>query len=93
MFGPVRDTPSKRAYGPPVGLDALRAAAGKRVPLLAIGGLSAEDVGAIADAGARGLACIRAVMSAADPEEEAFLLGQALAALPPAAPVTQPHQT
>ena len=56
-------------------------------------GLSAEDVGAIADAGARGLACIRAVMSAADPEKEAYLLGQALAARPAAAAVTRPHQT
>lgn len=93
VFGPVRDTPSKRIYGPPVGLGALRAAAGKRVPLLAIGGLSAEDVGAIADAGARGLACIRALMSAADPEKEAYLLGQALAARLPTAVVTQPHQT
>ncbi|MES1164444.1 MAG: thiamine phosphate synthase [Verrucomicrobiota bacterium] len=94
VFGPVRETPSKRIYGPPVGLGALRAAAGQRVPLLAIGGLSAEDVGAIADAGACGLACIRALMSAADPEREAFLLGQALAApLPPAAAVTQPHRT
>ncbi|MFL5308372.1 MAG: thiamine phosphate synthase [Polyangia bacterium] len=93
VFGPVRETPSKRGYGPPVGLGALRAAAGKRVPMLAIGGLSAEDVGAIADAGACGLACIRAVMSAADPEKEAYLLGQALAARPPAAAVTRPHQT
>ena len=93
VFGPVRDTPSKRSYGPPVGLGALRAAADKRVPLLAIGGLSAEDVGAIAGGGARGLACIRAVMSAADPEQDGLLLGQALAALSPAAAVTRPHQT
>ena len=89
VFGPIRDTPSKRIYGPPVGLEALRAAAATRVPLLAIGGLSAQDVPALVGAGARGLACIRAVMSAADPEKEAYLLAQALTA----APVTQPHQT
>ncbi|HVY37426.1 MAG TPA: thiamine phosphate synthase [Polyangia bacterium] len=89
VFGPIRDTPSKRGYGPPVGLEALRAAAGSRVPVLAIGGLSARDVPALVAAGARGLACIRAVMSAADPEKDAYLLAQALAA----APVTQPHQT
>jgi thiamine-phosphate pyrophosphorylase len=89
VFGPVRDTPSKRRYGPPVGLDAFRAAAGKGVPLLAIGGLSAQDVPAVVGAGASGLACIRAVMGADDPENEAFLLARALAATP----VTQPHQT
>ncbi len=89
VFGPVRDTPSKRGYGPPVGLDALRAAAGKQVPLLAIGGLSVADVPAVLEAGARGLACIRALMSAADPEENAFLLARALSA----APFTRPHQT
>ncbi len=89
VFGPIRDTPSKRSYGPPVGLEALRAAAGAGVPLLAIGGLSAQDVPAVVAAGARGLACVRAVMSAADPDKDAYLLAQALAAVP----VTQPHQT
>ncbi|MES1210394.1 MAG: thiamine phosphate synthase [Pseudomonadota bacterium] len=93
VFGPVRDTPSKRVYGPPVGFGALRAAAAQRVPLVAIGGLTAADVGSIADAGARGLACIRALMSAADPEKEAHLLAQALAARATAEAVTQPHQT
>jgi thiamine-phosphate pyrophosphorylase len=80
VFGPVRDTPSKRAYGAPVGLDALRTAAACGVPLLAIGGLTAADVPAINDAGARGLACIRAVMSAPDPAAAAATVGRALAA-------------
>jgi thiamine-phosphate pyrophosphorylase len=93
VFGPVRDTPSKRGYGRPVGLETLRAAAGKRVPLLAIGGLSVDDVPAIVDAGAHGLACIRAVMSAADPEKSAWSLGQLLAASPGAGPDRRPHRT
>jgi len=93
VFGPVRDTPSKRIYGPPLGLPGLRVAAGKRVPLLAIGGLTAADIPAIVDAGAHGLACIRALMSVESPEKEGFLLGRALAALAPAAAVTQPHRT
>ena len=82
VFGPIRDTPSKRAYGPPVGMGALRAAAARGVPLLAIGGLTAGDVPEIGRAGARGLACIRAVMGAADPAAAAASLGQALAAVP-----------
>jgi len=82
VFGPIRDTPSKRAYGPPVGLQALRAGAARGVPLLAIGGLTAADVPEIRAAGARGLACIRAVMSAGDPAEATATLGWALAAPP-----------
>jgi len=79
VFGPIRDTPSKRAFGPPVGLDALRAAAARGVPLVAIGGLNAGDVPEINEAGARGLACIRAVMSAADAAAAVTTLARALA--------------
>ena len=82
VFGPVRDTPSKRAHGQPVGLQTLRAAAARGVPLLAIGGMTAGDVPEIRAAGARGLACIRAVMSAPDPAEATAALGWALAAPP-----------
>ncbi len=92
VFGPIRDTPSKRAYGAPVGLQALAAAAGRGVPLVAIGGLTVEDAAAIGRAGARGLACIRPVMSAADPEQAACLLAQALSA-PGGPAVTGPHRT
>ncbi len=93
VFGPVHDTPSKRAYGPPVGLDALAAAARRRVPLVAIGGLTVEDAPAITRAGARGMACIRPVMSAEDPERAAWLLGRALAETPVRRGVTGPHRT
>jgi thiamine-phosphate pyrophosphorylase len=67
VFGPINDTPSKRAFGPPVGLPALRAAAGLGVPLVAIGGLSPADVAPARAAGAAGVACIRAILGAADP--------------------------
>ena len=60
-FGPVYDTPSKRAYGPPVGLEALREAAGALpgFPVVALGGISEETVAEVLGAGARGVAAIR----------------------------------
>jgi thiamine-phosphate pyrophosphorylase len=61
VFGPVFDTPSKRAYGPPVGLDALAGAASalRPFPLVAIGGVTTGNARACLDAGARGVAAIR----------------------------------
>src|SRR3970282_311322 len=39
VFGPIYETPSKRPYGPPQGLDRLaKLAAGVRRPVVAIGG-------------------------------------------------------
>jgi thiamine-phosphate pyrophosphorylase len=67
VFGPVYDTPSKRAFGAPPGLPALRAAAGLGLPVLAIGGISAARAAACLEAGAVGVAFIRAAMSASDP--------------------------
>lgn len=95
VFGPIRDTPSKRAYGPPVGVQALRAAAeaAADVPLVAIGGITVGDVRSVADAGARGVACIRALMSAPDPEAAARTLAEALAALSGRPPGGEPHRT
>ena len=60
-FGPVYDTPSKRAYGPPVGLEALREAADALpgFPLVALGGISEETIAEVLKAGAGGVAAIR----------------------------------
>ena len=67
VFGPVFETPSKRTYGPPVGLPALREACATGAPVVAIGGLDGERAGACRAAGAAGVAVIRAVLSAVDP--------------------------
>lgn len=67
IFGPVYDTPSKRAYGPPQG-ERLRDAVGaSRVPVLAIGGIGPSELGAVRDAGVHGVAVVRAILSAPDP--------------------------
>jgi len=65
-FGPVFDTPSKRAWGPPVGLDALREAARLGLPLVALGGVDPSNAASTVAAGAAGVAAIRAWLGAAD---------------------------
>ncbi|MDT5295085.1 MAG: thiamine-phosphate pyrophosphorylase [Acidobacteriota bacterium] len=60
VFGPVFDTPSKRPYGPPLGLEALRDAAHalSPFPLVALGGIVEGCVGEVRRAGAAGVAGI-----------------------------------
>jgi thiamine-phosphate pyrophosphorylase len=79
VFGPIRDTPSKRRYGPPLGWSALAEAARLGTPLLAIGGVGAEDVAEALRSGAHGIACIRPVMEATDPARAVRSLAAALA--------------
>jgi thiamine-phosphate pyrophosphorylase len=71
VFGPVFDTPSKLPFGPPLGLERLRAAARALAPfpLVAIGGVTTENAGALLRAGAAGVAAIRMFAGAADLRE------------------------
>jgi len=66
-FGPVNDTPSKRRYGPPAGVAALREAARLGLPLVALGGVTPERVPELVAAGAAGVAAIRAWLVGPDP--------------------------
>ncbi len=69
-FGPVYDTPSKRAYGAPQGLTALaRVAKAVTIPVIAIGGITPARVAEVRAAGAQGVAVISAIMSASSPPE------------------------
>jgi thiamine-phosphate pyrophosphorylase len=68
VFGPIYDTPSKRAYGPPQGLAPLaKVAESVRIPVYAIGGITPERVREVRAAGAAGVAVISAVLSADSP--------------------------
>lgn len=60
LLGPVFDTPSKRRYGPPLGLDKLSEVARLlKIPVLALGGVTSDNVKMCLDAGATGIAGIR----------------------------------
>ena len=69
VLGPIFDTPSKRAFGPPIGLSELeRARRCCRLPLFGIGGITPERVRDVRQAGAHGVAVIGRVMAANDVE-------------------------
>lgn len=61
VFGPVFETESKRAYGPPRGLSMLHEAVdiADDIPVIAIGGITLENVMDCFKAGASGVAAIR----------------------------------
>jgi thiamine-phosphate pyrophosphorylase len=64
--GPVWATPSKEDADPPIGLDGLRAiCTSVTTPVVAIGGIEESNAAACIDAGAAGVAVLRAARSAA----------------------------
>ena len=60
LLGPIFSTPSKLAYGPPLGLGKLREITAElKIPVFALGGIGVAQVRPCLDAGAAGLAGIR----------------------------------
>jgi len=70
-FSPIFDTPSKREYGPPQGLDRLKEVVeGVQIPVLALGGIKRPNVASVQEAGAYGIALISGIWKARDIAEE-----------------------
>ncbi|MGH9433669.1 MAG: thiamine phosphate synthase [Terriglobia bacterium] len=60
LLGPIFETPSKLAYGPPLGLATLaNVAHNVKLPVLALGGITMQRVKLCMEAGASGIAGIR----------------------------------
>ena len=79
-YGPVYDTPSKRPYGAPQGLERLAAVTrGLRIPVVAIGGITPERVKDVRAAGARGVAAISSFLAADSPADATRRFLEALA--------------
>lgn len=65
--GPVWTTPSKTDAAAPIGLDGLRAISeAVQIPVIAIGGIDASNARDCIDAGAFGVAVVRAAVEAAE---------------------------
>jgi thiamine-phosphate pyrophosphorylase len=80
-FGPVFDTPSKAAYGSPVGIAALAEAVERlSIPVYALGGIKAETIPAAMTARPAGIALISAIIAAPDPKIAALDLLQKIKA-------------
>ena len=78
-FGPVFDTPSKRAYGPPLGVSELKIAVrAVDIPVFAIGGIKPGNLKDVMAAGAYGAALISGILGAEDIEGQAGLFMRAL---------------
>jgi len=80
-YGHIYVTTSKHKPGRPVGLDALQALCDSvSIPVIAIGGITAGNAGAVIAAGARGVAVLGAVCAAADPVSAARSIRESIAA-------------
>jgi thiamine-phosphate pyrophosphorylase len=78
VLGPIYETPSKAAYGAPLGEGAVERARGAPLPLYAIGGVDEARTPGLVAKGAAGVAVISAVLSAKDPARAALALIEAV---------------
>jgi len=71
-FGPLFETPSKMKYGNPVGIKLLNCIANLiAIPVFGLGGVKSGSIAQIMAAGAHGIACISAILSADDIKQAA----------------------
>ena len=71
-FGPVYATPSKAAFGPPQGLQALAEACHATfLPVFALGGITPQRLSETLQTGAAGIALISAILADPDPRQAA----------------------
>jgi len=69
VLGPIYETPSKQMFGPPLGIQTLEKACRLvRIPIVGIGGVTAERAREMRRAGAFGVAVITAILGADDVE-------------------------
>jgi thiamine-phosphate pyrophosphorylase len=70
FFGPVFETPSKKPFGAPQGVERLAEfCRAVRIPVIAIGGVNQENAADCIRAGAAGIAAIRMFQEPRDPAE------------------------
>lgn len=70
VLGPIFDTPSKRAYGAPLGMSVLEETCHRcQIPIFAIGGINLTRVSDIKKTGASGVAVISSIFQSSRPPE------------------------
>lgn len=70
VFGPVFESPEKLRFGRPQGVEKLQeTCAGVKIPVIAIGGVDAQNAESCLRAGAAGIAAIRMFQEASDETE------------------------
>jgi len=80
-ISPVFATPTKPDAAPPLGLEGLAWARSQtQLPLVAIGGIHADNIAQVMAAGADGVAVVRAISDAAHPRQAAQALSQRVSA-------------
>ncbi len=78
-IGPIYSTPSKAAFGPPLGPEVLKGLRVRaKIPILAVGGITPDRVREVLAHGADGVAVIRAISDAADVTSAARSFAEAL---------------
>ena len=83
VLGPIYETPSKQMFGPPLGVQTLEKACGLvRIPIIGIGGVTAERAREMRRAGAFGAAVITAILGADDIESATRELLDAVTLMP-----------